>query len=297
MLLCNDPHHILGVRTIVMNTKMIWSMCLLCLMALLTPNVASAQILTPVKGPLIQAHRGGSLEHEENTLQAFQASYEKGIRGFETDIRMTKDGVLVILHDDTLNRTHDAIGSVEHKTAVELKNVATKKGHKLLFLDEFLDFFADKPGVYIELEMKTSNKTLYPDDRIEPYCKKLYATAKMKCPKGSIYLFTSFDVRALQAIRDIDPQAPKSFISGKPLTSELIKQAQTLGATHLACQMAGSTRSLVQQAQKQGFQVIGWPGRTIQDFYLAVGLGVNVISTDIPTTMQNLLKKSPGIRN
>src|SRR5690606_40894459 len=101
----------------------------------------------------------------ENTMEAFRACYEKGIRGFETDIRMTKDGVLVILHDDSLDRTYNASGAVESKMAAELKDVVSKKGQRFLFLDEFLDYFADKPGVYIELEMKVSNKALYPDER------------------------------------------------------------------------------------------------------------------------------------
>lgn len=109
------------------------------------------------KPPLILAHRGGMEEFEENTLGAFRSSYEKGIRGFEVDIRMTKDGVLVILHDDTLDRTHDGTGSVELKTANELRSLKTKKfGESFLFLDEFLDYFHDKPGVYIELELNTT---------------------------------------------------------------------------------------------------------------------------------------------
>lgn len=256
------------------------------------PNYSTAQTQTSTK-PLIQAHRGGSLEHEENTLEAFRASYEQGIRGFETDVRMTKDGVLVILHDDTLNRTHQATGSVEHKTAAELKEVLSKKGHKFLFLDELLDYFADKPGVYIELEMKTNNPKLYPDSQIAGYCAKLHTIAQVKRPASSIYLYTSFDERAIRAIRDLDPKAPTSYITGKPLTPEFIQHARKLGATHLACQMAGSTRALVQQAQKRGFKVIGWPGRTTQDYYLSLGLGVDVISTDIPTALHQLAKKLP----
>ena len=50
------------------------------------------------------SHRGGRMEHDENTLSAFQASYDAGYRGFETDIRMTRDGELVISHDETLAR-------------------------------------------------------------------------------------------------------------------------------------------------------------------------------------------------
>ena len=51
------------------------------------------------------SHRGGRMEHDENTLSAFQASYDAGYRGFETDIRMTRDGALVITHDSSLERT------------------------------------------------------------------------------------------------------------------------------------------------------------------------------------------------
>src|SRR5690606_10597395 len=64
---------------------------------------------------LLFAHRGGAHEFEENTLAAFKASYEKGLRGFETDVRMTRDGRFVVLHDDSLERTHDAAGPVEEK--------------------------------------------------------------------------------------------------------------------------------------------------------------------------------------
>ncbi|RYD29583.1 MAG: glycerophosphodiester phosphodiesterase, partial [Verrucomicrobiaceae bacterium] len=56
--------------------------------------------------PFHFAHRGGAYEFEENTLAAFRSSYEAGVRGCELDIRMTKDGELVLLHDDSLQRTH-----------------------------------------------------------------------------------------------------------------------------------------------------------------------------------------------
>ena len=62
------------------------------------------------------SHRGGRMEHDENTLSAFQASYDAGYRGFETDIRMTRDGALVITHDSSLERTTDGTGTVEEKT-------------------------------------------------------------------------------------------------------------------------------------------------------------------------------------
>lgn len=73
------------------------------------------------KKPFHFAHRGGAFEFEENTLFAFRSSYEKGLRGFETDVWMTKDGKLVILHDDSLDRTHRGEGPVEALDAAEAK--------------------------------------------------------------------------------------------------------------------------------------------------------------------------------
>jgi glycerophosphoryl diester phosphodiesterase len=241
-----------------------------------------------VQFPRILAHRGGMHEFEENTMAAFRASYELGIRAFETDIRMTRDGVLVVLHDDTLDRTHNATGSVESKTADELRNVTDKKGQKFLFLEELLDHFADKPGVYIELEMKTSNKNLYPDERIAEYCQKLHALATAKKPKDSYYAFTSFDERPLKAIRALDAEAPIGIIDGKPLSPEFIERAKRLKAQVIACQLNGTSRTMVREAQKQGFKINCWAGHTPQDFLLGVGLGVDISCTDIPKKIQSV---------
>ena len=86
------------------------------------------------------SHRGGRMEHDENTMQAFQASAKAGYRGFETDIRMTKDGKLIITHDSTLDRTTNGTGTVEEKTWEEIHALDTKKGNKMLTLDELLEF-------------------------------------------------------------------------------------------------------------------------------------------------------------
>ena len=58
------------------------------------------------------AHRASRFEYDENTLPAFKACYEQGIRGFETDIRMSKDGQLVVNHDETFARLTPCTGAV-----------------------------------------------------------------------------------------------------------------------------------------------------------------------------------------
>jgi glycerophosphoryl diester phosphodiesterase len=258
-------------------------------LALLGTFAAVSGAAAEEKG-LLYAHRGGSHEFEENTMEAFRGSYEKGLRGFETDVRMTRDGELVILHDDSLDRTHDATGPVENKTAAELREVMTKKtGQKFLFLSELLDYLADKPGVYLELEMKTSDKSLYPDERLETYCRKLHEAALAKRSEGSDYVFTSFDERPLKIVKRLDPNADLLLITGGPCTPEFVKHAQELGVGRIGCRMEETSRAAVRQAQKAGLKVNGWPGHTLQDYHLAVGLGVDGICTDIPVAVQDWL--------
>ncbi len=235
---------------------------------------------------LLFAHRGGSYEFDENTLLAFRSCYEKGLRGFETDVRMTKDGQLVILHDDTLDRTYNATGAVEHKTADQLRAITTKKGQPFLFLEELLAYFDDKPGVYLEFEMKTSNKELYPDARLEEYCRKLLAAVQSRQPEGSFYVCTSFDQRPLRIIKGLDPAADLLLITGGPCCPEIVEQAQSMGIKRIGCRMEETSRAAVTAAQKAGLLVTGWPGHTIQDYHLAVGLGVDAICTDIPIAVQ-----------
>lgn len=239
------------------------------------------------------AHRGGAHEFEENTMEGFRNCYERGIRGFETDIRMTKDGVLVVLHDDSLDRTHQATGAIEDKTAAELKDVVTKKGQKFLFLDELLGYFADKPGVYLELEMKTSNKKLYPNERISEYCQKLHQAAQKQQPKSSTYVFTSFDERPLKEIHALDPEAPILLIASKPCSKELIERAKQLGAGRIGCRLEGTSREAVKEAQKNGLIVSCWPGHSVEDYYMALGLGTSIHCTDIPMVIQSVKEQLP----
>ncbi|WAC18395.1 glycerophosphodiester phosphodiesterase [Luteolibacter sp. SL250] len=243
--------------------------------------------------PFHFAHRGGAYEFEENTLTAFRSSYEAGIRGCELDIRMTKDGELVILHDDSLQRTHQGEGPVENLQAEEARKVLSKKGGEPLpLLADFLKYFADKPGMYIEFEMKTSNKDLYPDERIEAYARKIHAAVTAKIPEGSTYVFTSFDPRPLKAVKALDPDAEIMFIKGGPLTPEILQAAKDIGAKRVACKMEGTTRLAVKDAQKQGFIVTGWPGRTMEDYFLGLGLGVDAICTDIPVEVQKYIERA-----
>lgn len=247
--------------------------------------LAAACVAAQEKG-LVFAHRGGSLEFDENTLAAFEGSYAKGLRGFETDVRMTKDGELVILHDDKIERTYDGSGSVEDKTAAELRAMKSKKtGQPFLFLNDVLAFFADKPGVYLEFEMKTGDKKFYPDERVAAYCRKLHDAVLAKRPSGSFYVFTSFDQRSLKGMKRVDSEADILLITGGACTRETVEAARALNAKRVGCRIDLTSRAQVRDAQKAGLRVSGWPGRSIADYELGMALGMDALCSDVPVAV------------
>ena len=102
--------------------------------------------------PMINyAHRGASEYYPENTLRSFCAGLDMHADGIETDIQRTKDGVLVLHHDDTLERIPHVSGSVKNYTYDELLRMdfgafkgARFAGERIVKLDTFLTHFANR---------------------------------------------------------------------------------------------------------------------------------------------------------
>ncbi len=114
------------------------------------------------------AHRGASGYYPENTILAFEKAIEMGATGIETDIQMTKDGVLVLIHDEKVDRTTDGVGLVKDYTYEELctLNAGTSfssiyKGLKIPTLQELIEFSKDK-NILLDLELK-NNEVQYPN--------------------------------------------------------------------------------------------------------------------------------------
>jgi len=235
--------------------------------------------------PRLLAHRGGASEFDENSLGAFRTCYEKGLRGFETDIRMTKDNALVVLHDDTLDRTATAKGVVENMTAAEVKAIRLKKsGEPLPFAQDLMDCFKDKPDIFIELEMKTSNAKLYTPARLEVYCRLLHDAAKATMPSNT-YCFTSFDKRVLKTMKRLYPDAPTGLIVGGAMDEKQIALAKALKVRQIGPVMDKTTRKAVRDAHKAGFKLTGWPTVNEADYALGVAMGYDYLTTDIPVRL------------
>lgn len=107
------------------------------------------------------AHRGFCSKYPENTLLAFQKALEEGVDGIENDIQLTKDGEIVIIHDETVDRTTNGTGWVKDYTLKELKQLDASgefsgqaEVQRIPTLREYFELVKDEP-VITNIEMKT----------------------------------------------------------------------------------------------------------------------------------------------
>lgn len=244
------------------------------------------------------SHRGGRLEHDENTMYAFKKSYEAGYRGYETDIRLTADGKMVFFHDNTLDRCTNHTGPIEALTMKQVEAIKTKGGNPICTLDEFLDFFKDKHNddLYIEFEIKTNEK-LYSQERLEELCDKLYKEVTSKKPEGAVYLFTSSDYRALRYLQQKYKTTDMLLITSKPVNDETIALCKAMGITRLGAKMEGTSRATVKKAKEAGLTVSLWPGQSVEDLMLGAYLGAEYMCTDRPIEYMKFCKeKAPWLK-
>src|SRR5699024_8402340 len=111
--------------------------------------------------PLIMAHRGASGNAPENTMAAFQLAVDEGADGIELDVHLSKDGEIVVIHDDTLNRTTNGTGNVHEKDLAELKTYDAGSWfdpkfseERIPLLQEVIDILPE--SVFLNIEIKNS---------------------------------------------------------------------------------------------------------------------------------------------
>ncbi len=151
------------------------------------------------------AHRGANQLAPENTLEAFRKAHEGGAQAIELDVHPTRDGGLVVLHDETLDRTTSKKGAVSSCTSAELKGTVPT-------LDEVLDWA--KGRVRVDIELKTPG---HADPVVE--CVRRHGLENE-------VMVTSFSRQALDEVR----QAAPELTTGQLLRSQPLKKFLAAGA-------------------------------------------------------------------
>ena len=124
--------------------------------------------LKPQRTPLIVAHRGSSAKAPENTLAAFSKAIDEGADAIELDVHLSKDGEMVVIHDDRLERTTDGRGYVRDWKLMELKKLSAGKWFHKKFsreriptLSEVLSIVDGRIGVNIEIKASSNKRTKF----------------------------------------------------------------------------------------------------------------------------------------
>ena len=241
---------------------------------------ANAKLKTG-SGPLVQAHRGGRAEYDDNALGGFKMCRSRGIKGFELDVRYTKDCVLVVMHDESLDRTTNGKGRVEDTTFSDLCKLRLKKSSEQVpSLSEVLMAMGSCEDIFVEIEMKAGPSEFYTPYVLEDYCRRLNDMTKVLMKPGT-YAFTCFNEKTLATMRKVDPDAPLGFIVGGPLEDAHIAKAKELGCCSVAPRV-GTTKEMVEKAHKAGLTVCLWMCQDKATWDECAAVGADRVTTDFP---------------
>ena len=241
------------------------------------------------RGPLVQAHRGSRGEFQDNAAGGFAWCLGKGIRGFEVDVRFTRDHRLVIMHDSRMERTTDGTGVVERLSFDEFRSACLRAcPEPPPTLEEVLAPLAGRDDVFIELEMKAYPGEFYTEAVLREYCLMLDRTAQSMMKPGT-YAFTCFNRRTLEIMNDVDPDAPIGLIIGGAMSDADYAFARKLGCVSVAPMLRDSTAQQVRKAQQAGISVCLWMVQNAADYAKAKALGANRVTSDYPHLLAETL--------
>ncbi len=235
--------------------------------------------------PMIVSHRGSRGEYDDNAAGGFAKCLKAGVRGFETDVRMTKDDKLIIMHDGNVERTTTGKGKVCEMTFAEVTALKLKRsGENVPSLQQLADVFKGATGIRVEWEMKENLKSLGSQARLDDYCRKVHDTV-VKTMEPGTYVFISFYADTLSTMRRLYPDAPISLNVGKFATKEAIDKAVELGCCGVAPLLKGTTKEMVDYAHSKGLVVSLWMVQNEQDYALSRSLGADTNTSDNPLAL------------
>lgn len=219
-------------------------------------------------------HRGARAYEPENSLRSFKRAVELGVDAVELDVRRSKGGELVVIHDADVKRTTNGEGLVADLTLEELKNLRMQKGEHIPTFDEALKFLDNKVRVFVELK----------EEGIEEQA--LSTVKKHKLERNVVIV--SFLEEVLRKIRLLDKEIETGLIYAKhknPSKTALELRAQWLVALYHFMHTAN-----VQKAHENGLKVLVWTVNTAEEAAEMAKKGVDAIATDKPDILSFLDK-------
>jgi glycerophosphoryl diester phosphodiesterase len=232
------------------------------------------------------AHRGASGRYPENTRLAFAKAIDAGADMIELDCQLSRDGHVVVFHDERLNRVGRSRGTVRSKTLDQLKRLdigawrgRAFSGERILTLEEALQSIAGNADLCVEIKS-------YQDSVPGIELKVLFIVSHYDYFERTT--FSSFDCGVLARLRQLAPEANIGLIVGSPLQPNWLEAARGVTARSVHVQKQLATREVLTQAWEEGFDVYVWTVNDVPEMQALGGMGVQGLFSDFPEKFSHL---------
>lgn len=212
------------------------------------------------------AHRGVQAFGPENTLIAFQKAIDLNVDGIELDVHLSSDGVIMVIHDETIDRTTSGNGFVNQYTALELNELGIPTLIDALQLTN--------RNCFVNIELKGIGTAKPVIELIAHYIlnKNWYYTD---------FLISSFDWKMLEEVHFIDPKIRIGVLTEKSIEEALAFATKTK-AFSINPDYRLLTKENVALMQENGFEVFTWTVNSTEDIQIIKSFNVNGIISDFP---------------
>jgi glycerophosphoryl diester phosphodiesterase len=215
-------------------------------------------------------HRGVMGVEPENTLRSFLRAEHEGLDWIELDLRLSKDGALVVMHDAEVDRTTDGSGAVADLTLAELRQLDAGKGERVPVFEEVLDAV----GKPVQAEIK------------DVAAARVLAEVLRERSETDRVSVLSFHDDALWQIRAALPDVRTVLVADGPLGADIVDRARRAGARLVSLALRRIHRDVVERCHAAGIDVIAWTVNTDEDLALARALKLDGVVTDVPAIGQ-----------
>ncbi|MEQ8524516.1 glycerophosphodiester phosphodiesterase family protein [Gracilimonas sp.] len=241
---------------------------------------------------IVIGHRGASAYYPENTMSAFRAAYEMGAEMIELDILLSKDGIPVVIHDETLDRTTNGKGLVANYSLEELRKLDAglwfgeeHAGEQIPTLEEVLEFAKGK--IALNIEIKTEAVADEPSGGIEEKALNLVKKHGMEAH----VLFSSFDYRAISHLKQLDVDISAALLYEKSqsagrIPSELIENYE---ADAFNCSRRQFSKRWAEDTQRHNIPVFIYTVNNKRHMEKVIKRGASGIFSDKPDLLKQVV--------
>jgi len=230
----------------------------------------------------VTGHRGAKKILPENTLLSFRYAMDIGCDIIELDIHRSKDGKLVVIHDETLERTTNGRGKVSDKTLKELKQLDAGNGNTIPTLEEVIELVKDS-----KIKLQIELKGLGTEELVANLIKKYVFTDRV--------IFTSFWHKRVSKIKELLPRVKTGIlISCNPVNP--VQLLSSANADNLHVNHLRIDKDIVREIHESNKKIIAW-GEIMDKAVIdrLIEYRVDAIGSDHPNIVIECLKKA-GLR-